>query len=100
MWLTWWLGNMAGAILVTPCFLLWPAQTQAGGTRRPLLWQAAALASLFAMGLIVVFAMIAAFHPGISSRAGKKNEITNNVQAAIAGGSSQRIIFMIFIVVL
>jgi integral membrane sensor domain MASE1 len=21
-WLTWWLGDMAGAVLVTPCFLL------------------------------------------------------------------------------
>jgi signal transduction histidine kinase len=53
IWLTWWLGNMAGAILVTPCFLLWPTQTQAGGSRRPLVWRAAALASLFTMGLIV-----------------------------------------------
>jgi integral membrane sensor domain MASE1 len=34
LWLTWWLGNMAGAILVTPCFLLWSTRTETLRSRR------------------------------------------------------------------
>ena len=36
LWFTWWLGNMAGAILVTPCLILWSSQSSvvAGRSRR------------------------------------------------------------------
>ena len=53
LWLTWWLGDMAGAILVTPCFLLWSAQTETPRRQRPFLLQGVAVASLILVGLIV-----------------------------------------------
>jgi len=53
LWSTWWLGNMAGAILVTPCFLLWPSRGEAIGTRRGVVLQGAALLSLLLVGAIV-----------------------------------------------
>src|SRR6266481_6953409 len=43
LWLTWWLGDMTGAILVTPCFLLWSAPTGARRSQRELVLQGAAL---------------------------------------------------------
>jgi signal transduction histidine kinase len=51
LWLTWWLGNMAGAILVTPCFLLWSARTDALRSRRQVVLQTVAL--LILVGAIV-----------------------------------------------
>jgi len=53
LWLTWWLGDMAGAILVTPCFLLWSSQAETPRRQRPLLLQGVALASLLLVGLVV-----------------------------------------------
>jgi two-component system, NarL family, sensor histidine kinase FusK len=53
LWLTWWLGNMAGAILVTPCFLLWSARTEALRSRRRFVLQSVALLSLLLVGAIV-----------------------------------------------
>jgi len=53
LWLTWWLGDMAGAILVTPCFLLWSSQTETPRRQRPLLLQTVALGSLLLVGLMV-----------------------------------------------
>jgi signal transduction histidine kinase len=53
LWLTWWLGNMAGAILVTPCFLLWSARTDALRSRRQVVLQSVALLSLLLVGAIV-----------------------------------------------
>jgi signal transduction histidine kinase len=53
LWLTWWLGNMAGAILVTPCFLLWLSPREAPSGRRPLLLQTSAIVSLFLVAVIV-----------------------------------------------
>jgi signal transduction histidine kinase len=50
-WLTWWLGDMAGAVLVTPCFLLWSSQTTAYRSNRPVLLQGAAVLSLLLAGL-------------------------------------------------
>jgi signal transduction histidine kinase len=50
LWLTWWLGNMAGAILVTPCFLLWSARTKAIRSRRQVVLQSVALLSLLLIG--------------------------------------------------
>jgi two-component system, NarL family, sensor histidine kinase FusK len=53
LWLTWWLGDMTGAILVTPCFLLWSAPTGARRSQRQLVPQGAALVSLLLVGAIV-----------------------------------------------
>jgi signal transduction histidine kinase len=53
LWLTWWLGDMAGAILVTPCFLLWTSQTTAHRSHRQLALQGMALISLLLVGVIV-----------------------------------------------
>jgi signal transduction histidine kinase len=53
LWLTWWLGNMAGAILVTPCLLLWSSRTEALRSRRQVVLQGAALLSLLLVGGIV-----------------------------------------------
>jgi len=52
-WLTWWLGDMAGAILVTPCFILWFSQTTAYKSKRPVLSQGVAVVTLFLVGLAV-----------------------------------------------
>ena len=51
-WLTWWLGDMAGAILITPCFLLWSARGETHKGGQPLL-QGLALASLLLIGAAV-----------------------------------------------
>jgi len=53
LWSTWWLGNMAGAILVTPCFLLWSSRTEALGRPRRVVLQSIALVSLLLAGAIV-----------------------------------------------
>jgi signal transduction histidine kinase len=53
LWFTWWLGNMAGAILVTPCFLLRSAGTEALSSRRQVVLQGAALLSLLLVDAIV-----------------------------------------------
>jgi signal transduction histidine kinase len=53
LWLTWWLGNMAGAILVTPCFLLWSARTETLRSRRQVVLQVVSLISLFLVGASV-----------------------------------------------
>jgi signal transduction histidine kinase len=53
IWLTWWLGNMAGAILVTPCFLLWSVRTEALRSRRQVVLQSVALLSLLLVGATV-----------------------------------------------
>lgn len=52
-WLTWWLGDMAGAVLVTPCFLLWSSQTTAYRSNRPVLLQGVAVLSLLFVGMAV-----------------------------------------------
>jgi two-component system, NarL family, sensor histidine kinase FusK len=53
LWSTWWLGNMAGAILVTPCFLLWPSRREALRSPRQVVLLGAALLSLLLVGGIV-----------------------------------------------
>jgi signal transduction histidine kinase len=53
LWLTWWLGNMAGAISVTPCFLLWSSRTEALRSQRQVVLQGVALLSLLLVGGIV-----------------------------------------------
>ena len=58
LWLTWWLSSMAGAILVTPCFLLWSTRTEALRSRRRVVLQSAALLSLLLAGAIVFGAFL------------------------------------------
>jgi signal transduction histidine kinase len=53
LWGTWWLGDMAGAILVTPCFLLWSSRTEAPRSRGQVVMQSVALLSLLLVGGIV-----------------------------------------------
>jgi signal transduction histidine kinase len=53
LWSTWWLGNMAGAVLVTPCFLLWSSRTEARGRQGRVVLQSIALLSLLLAGAIV-----------------------------------------------
>jgi signal transduction histidine kinase len=52
-WLAWWLGDMAGAVLVTPCFLLWSSKTTALRSKRSIVLQGAAFVSLLLVGVIV-----------------------------------------------
>ena len=52
LWLTWWLGDMAGALLVTPCFLLWSSPGEEGRSRSEHAMQGIALISLLVVGTI------------------------------------------------
>jgi signal transduction histidine kinase len=52
-WLTWWLGDMAGAVVVTPCFLLWSSQTSGNKSKRPVVLQGIAFVSLLLVGIFV-----------------------------------------------
>ena len=53
IWLTWWLGDTVGALVVAPVLLLWTAIPQLRWSRRQVLEAAALLASLVVAGLIV-----------------------------------------------
>jgi signal transduction histidine kinase len=53
IWLTWWLGDMTGAILVTPCFLLWSARREESRDGVHVAMQAAALVSLLLVGVFL-----------------------------------------------
>ena len=37
IWLTWWLGDMAGALVVAPVIYLWAAEPRARAARREVL---------------------------------------------------------------
>ena len=52
MWLTWWLGDAAGALLVTPPLLLWIRQPTVAWTRAQMVEGALALATLLVLGWI------------------------------------------------
>jgi len=52
-WVTWWLGNMAGAILVTPCLVLWSRPPLVTRSRRQVPLQSAALISLLLVEALV-----------------------------------------------
>lgn len=52
MWLTWWLGDAAGALLVAPPLLLWIRQPTVTWTRAQVIECALVLATLLVMGLI------------------------------------------------
>lgn len=50
VWLTWWLGDLAGALLVTPCIVLWAASSPRVWTRAKALEAALALLLLALVG--------------------------------------------------
>ena len=52
IWVTWWLGDAAGALVVTPVIVLWVKTNWRAFDRRELLAVAAVLASGIAVGLI------------------------------------------------
>src|SRR5262245_6692646 len=53
IWLTWWLGNMAGALVVAPVIYLWMAEPRARPARRELLELVLVLAAALLVGLVV-----------------------------------------------
>lgn len=53
VWFTWWLGDMVGAILIAPCFLLWPSRNEVSIERSTMPRRVAALVSLILSGLFV-----------------------------------------------
>lgn len=53
IWLTWWLGDAAGALIVAPLVLLWSARPRAPRRLRELLEAAVLLVSLAFAGLLV-----------------------------------------------
>jgi signal transduction histidine kinase len=57
LWSTWWLGDAAGALLVTPALVAWlrPARSATRWTRARGLEAAALLAAILAVGSVVVF---------------------------------------------
>lgn len=53
VWLTWWLGDMIGAIVVAPCILLWVERPPMKRGLRERVRGAAAVASLLLLGLLL-----------------------------------------------
>ncbi|MGH9735881.1 MAG: MASE1 domain-containing protein [Candidatus Acidiferrales bacterium] len=53
VWLTWWLGDMIGAIVVAPCILLWVERPRMKRGLRERVRGAAAAASLLVLGLLL-----------------------------------------------
>jgi signal transduction histidine kinase len=53
VWMTWWLGDMTGAILVTPCLLLWSSRQTGLRDRRSRVVQVVAAASLLMTAVLV-----------------------------------------------
>ncbi len=52
IWLTWWVGDLAGAIVVTPVVVLWAASKPEGPTRPEAIKTGAVLAATCAIGLL------------------------------------------------
>ena len=55
IWVTWWLGDAAGSIVVTPVVLLWAENPRVQWTRRQLTEAAALLACVVLVGLLVFY---------------------------------------------
>src|SRR5262249_38503573 len=53
VWLTWWLGDLAGGLVVTPVVLLWSARGGVAAFRRRPLEAVLLTAALIAVGLVV-----------------------------------------------
>ncbi len=52
VWMTWWLGDVAGALVVTPAIVLWANSDRASFRREALLETAAIIAAAIVVGLI------------------------------------------------
>jgi len=64
IWLTWWLGDMGGALVVAPLLLLWARNPRVEWSRTRALEAAALLAALVAVGALVFGTRIPASAPG------------------------------------
>ena len=53
MWLTWWLGDVGGALVIAPALVLWARRPWPRWTRAQLVELAALAASIVAVGVIV-----------------------------------------------
>jgi signal transduction histidine kinase len=63
LWLTWWLGDAGGAVVVTPALILWAQRPRLGWTRDQWLEAAGLLAVLVATGFIAFGG--GSTHPGV-----------------------------------
>ena len=52
-WLTWWLGDMTGAIVLAPCLILWSIRPRFQQERRLIIQDATLILSLLFMGVFV-----------------------------------------------
>src|SRR5579859_4885561 len=52
-WLTWWLGDMIGAIVLAPCLILWSMRPRFQQERRMIIQDATLILSLLFMGVFV-----------------------------------------------
>ena len=57
-WLTWWLGDLAGALVITPVIVLWAQSSFRSGPRRQLLETGAVIAAAAAVGLLAFSPLI------------------------------------------
>jgi signal transduction histidine kinase len=57
-WLTWWLGDLAGALVITPAIVLWARSGFPSGPRRQLLESGAVIAAAAAVGLLAFSPLI------------------------------------------
>ena len=57
-WLTWWLGDLAGALVITPVIVLWARSSLSSAPRRQLLETGAVIAAAAAVGLLAFSPLI------------------------------------------
>jgi signal transduction histidine kinase/ActR/RegA family two-component response regulator len=57
-WLTWWLGDLAGALVITPVIVLWAQSSFGSGSRKQLLSTGAVIAAAAAVGLLAFSPLI------------------------------------------
>jgi len=53
VWLTWWLGDLMGAIVVAPCIILWVDRPALKRSLRETVWGGIAAASLLLLGVVL-----------------------------------------------
>jgi signal transduction histidine kinase len=57
-WLTWWLGDLAGALVITPVIVLWAQSSSVARQREDLLETGAVIAAAIAVGLLAFSPLI------------------------------------------
>jgi signal transduction histidine kinase/ActR/RegA family two-component response regulator len=57
-WLTWWLGDLAGALVITPVIVLWALSSSVARQRKDLLESGAVIAAAIAVGLLAFSPLI------------------------------------------